>query len=891
MRYAWAHNPEPKNRVYLRLHVDVGSLAETETEQGMAHFLEHLAFNGSEQFPAGTLIEWFQSNGMSFGADTNASTSFSETIYKLDLPGGDEETLREGLAVLKDFGFGLLLEEDEVQAEKGVIDGEERERDSAQFRMMLKQMETVFAGTRYMERIPIGIKDVRDQFTAESVRAFYEKWYRPDNMTLILVGDLGELNPEPLFAEAFGEIPASSLPPVVEPALGKPLHDAFAFSVYESEIPTVTLSLERLSPYVEEPITIKSWVKNLPLSMAYGMLNTRFGEMAKEEDTPFLAAQGASTEVFTFFDSDSLTITCSPERWKDALAAAEQELRRALEFGFSQSELDEIRANTMLGLSEGVEREATAHSTGLLNGLVLAAEQDAIPTRAAFRLAAMGPVIEAMTVEACQRALVKAWSRGKESVTAMGGLDLGDDAGPLLFAALAESRELEVTPRESLEAQDFAYASDPSHAGGIAKQHHIEDLDVHQVQFENGVTLNIKKTDFKERQIQVSAEVGEGALTLAPEKASLNMLAGQTVIAGGLEAHSSEELRRILAGKQAGVNFGIGEDRFLFSGATTQEDLLLQFEMMCATMTQLGWRPDGLIPLQRAVPQFFEGLKHQPSGPVSEHFLPAIFSNDPRRSLPDQELLLAATMNDVKEWLEPAMNHAPIEVTVVGDLHIETVIEYAKQTLGTLSQRREVIVVPEMLLFPKPKGGILQTHSVATQVPKSLVLIAYPATDGLDTQRSMELSMLTTVLDDRLRLEVRERLGAAYSPSADSMISSVFPGDGIILVQAMSDPDKTDTLVEACLATAQELATNGVTQEEVVRLKEPILNGLRDAQRTNGFWLSTLGEAHRNPQSLDDLRSLESRWNDLTAEQLTKWAQKFFAKETANVCIVHPEME
>src|SRR5688572_7166169 len=161
LRWAWAENSEPEMRCYLRLHVDVGSLAEEESERGMAHFLEHMAFNGSAHFPAGTLIEWFQKHGMAFGADTNAHTDFGETVYKLDLPNADEATLREGLRVLRDFADGLLLAEEEIEREKGVIDGEERERDSAGWRVFLRQLERFFAGTRVAERLPIGEPEVR----------------------------------------------------------------------------------------------------------------------------------------------------------------------------------------------------------------------------------------------------------------------------------------------------------------------------------------------------------------------------------------------------------------------------------------------------------------------------------------------------------------------------------------------------------------------------------------------------------------------------------------------------------------------------------------------------------------------------------------------------------
>ena len=194
--------------------VNVGSLAEEDSEQGLAHVLEHMAFNGSEHFAPGTLVEWFQQHGMAFGADTNASTEFSQTVYKLDLPTSDPGLVREGLTMLSDVMHGLLLQPAEVKAELGVIDGEERERDSAAFRAGIADLKDQFAGSRAASRIPIGVKEVRAAFTAEAERAFYEKWYRPENMTLVVVGDLGDLDPTDMVQELFGSVPAPQSAPV-----------------------------------------------------------------------------------------------------------------------------------------------------------------------------------------------------------------------------------------------------------------------------------------------------------------------------------------------------------------------------------------------------------------------------------------------------------------------------------------------------------------------------------------------------------------------------------------------------------------------------------------------------------------------------------------------------
>ena len=889
LRYAWANNPEPNDRCYLRLHVNVGSLAEEDSEQGMAHFLEHMAFNGSKNFPAGTLIEWFQEHGMSFGADTNAHTAFSETVYKLDLPNSDEETLSEGLTVMQDFAFNLLIEEDEVQAEKGVIDGEERERDSAGWRVMLRQLDEMFQGVRHRERLPIGTKEMRDQFSAASVRAFYEKWYRPDNMTLILVGDIGDLNPEALFAQYFGSIAAAEGACPEEPDIGKPQKFAFTYSVYEQEIPTVDIALDRLRAYEEEELTIESWLDDLPLNYANGMLNLRFSELAKEEDTPFLSASTSESNVFDVFEGQSLSVSADPEKWQEAFSFAEQELRRAIQFGFQQAELDEMRANAMRGLDEAVERESTAHSRGLLNGVLNAAEEDFVPTRAAWRREIMKPVLEAMTIEQCNVALSEAWSGEGDSLYVTGNLDLGTMAAVKLKSTLTTSRNIAVHKKADIEVGEFAYASASGAAGLVAQWDRVEDLDFERISFVNGVTLNLKKTDFKEKQVMVGANFGEGRLSLDNAKQAVAFVGSQVFAAGGLDAHSADELRRLTAGKQVGVSFGMDDDRFSISGSTTMEDLLLQCEMMCAYLTAPGWREDGLVQMRRYVPQMFEGLKHQHQGPLLTEFFPGLYNNDARVGLPGEDDILSVDMSAIKDWLGPQLAYAPVELTIVGDIEMEEVRKIVSRTFGILPTRRAAISFSERRTMPTMAFGTRGDYEIDTQVPKSMVFIAYPATDGMDTMTRRSMSMLSTVLDDRLRIEVRERLGAAYSPGAASEFSTVYPGNGMIFIRAMSDPDKVETLVEACLDTADSLATDGATEEEVARLREPIANQLRDQLRTNSYWLSALAESHWRPESLDDVRSVQQFYANVNAEQVAPLATKYLKRGLANVCVVSPK--
>lgn len=888
LRWAYAKNGEPQDRCYLRLHVDVGSLAETEEERGMAHFLEHMAFNGSENYSAGTLIEWFQAHGMAFGADTNAHTTFGETVYKLDLPESNAISIGEGLGVLRDFAGGLLLQDEEVQKEKGVIDGEERERDSAQMRVFKKRLEHTMAGTLLPERLPIGTKAARDAFTASSVRRFYERWYRPENMTLVLVGDLEGVDPVPLIEQAFADLKAPAEPLAREPDVGRPSGLSQSYSIFEPEIPAVLLAIERSTEWQDEPYDREHLADDLPLGVAHAMLNLRLRELSKLQDAPFLNAQVSRGELLNVTEMVSMSIACPTEKWKAALAAGEQELRRALEHGFQEGELAEQRAERLRGLDEAVEREPTSGSAALVSRLLRAAEERYVPANATTRRAILKPAIESLTVEDCHAALREAWSQGELSISATGKLDLGGDAGDQLVAEYENSRAVDVAASAGIEVSEFAYASSPDQKGAISSQERVEDLDFATVRFQNGVTLNVKKTDFKERQILIDTRIGEGRLSLPSESAALTRVADMVFHSGGLEAHSEDDLRRLTAGRQASVSFGIGEDHFSLSGATTADDLLLQCELTCAYIEHPGWRDEGLIMLRKQIPLLYESLEHQHMGPMMREFLPEVYSGDQRFGMPPRESLESFGLAEVKEWLGPQLASAPVEVTICGDLDIEQTIDIVARTFGSLPARREYREFAEHRLAPAPLGGIRQTHSIVTDVPKSMVLVLLPTTDGIDLTRRQRLSFLDTVVDDRLRIHVRERLGAAYTPQSQMEAGRLYPGVGMQLMLAMADPDKVDVLVEACLEICDALASDGVTDEEVERLREPILRRMRDMKRRNGFWLGAIAESHRRPESLDEVRNLTGAFEGIGAAELSELAARFFSRDRASILVVNP---
>ncbi len=892
MRFAWMANVEPKDRSYLRLHVDVGSLAEEESERGMAHYLEHMVFNGTRSFPAGTLVEWFQKHGMAFGADTNASTSFSETIYQIDLPRTDAATLAEGLKVLRDFADGALLEAKEVAAERGIIDAEERERDSAQFRAQIEGLRKKLDGTRVPSRLPIGAKEARDGFTPESVRAFYEKWYRPENTTLVLVGDLGDLDPEPLVREAFASFAGAAGKAAKQPPLGE-LSDAFpVFVVKEPEIPVVIMEIDQVTPGVERPVTAKSVRERLPLDMARAMLNLRLAEIRKKQGAPFLnasaldlrqLAEGLGVPVIA---GEGLVVVATPDNWEKALDRADRELRRAVEHGFDAEELVEVRANEIRQLEEAAEREATRSSVAWVSEITSAAGRRVVVADAATRRALLKPALEAMKAEDCHRALAEAWGQGELRVSMIGNVPLGEGADAALSAALAASRAKTVSPRAAMEAKPFAYPSDAAKAGAIASRKHDDALDADRVEFANGVRLFVKKTDFRDRQILWMAQLGEGELAFDAKDRALSMAGPEVFIRGGLGAHDDDAIRRLMAGRQASVVFDSVDDRFVFQGSTTKDDLLLGFELATAYMADPGWRPDGLTRFAEQIPLLFESLRHQPEGPLMQQFRPEFASGDVRTSFPTREELESITMERIRAWLEPQLATGALDLTVVGDLDVEAVVQAAARTFGALPVRAAVRPMDERRTPVVLRTGLERTYEIDSKVPRSLVSIYFPTPDGRETEARRKFDVLASLLSDRLRVDVREKLGASYSPGARAELSQTFPGDGFVQVMAQAEPGVEKALVEACLAAADGLATEGVQEDELARVKEPMLAAIKDSRRTNEYWVNALARIHRDETAVEDIHSQVSFHEKLAPADLTPLAKRWLGRARASFAVV-----
>lgn len=669
MRYAIRANQEPKGRAALRVVFLTGSLMENDRQQGLAHFLEHMSFNGSQNFAPGTLIEFFQRMGMNFGGDTNAYTSFDHTVYMIDLPDTKESTLSEGFKVLSDYAGGLLLQENEIEKEKGVILAELRTRDSVPYRTLVAEYRFLYADTRLPLRFPIGIENCIRNSTREDFLDFYNTWYRPGRTAVVAVGDFDPAQVEKLLTESLGKL-ADRSPEREEPAFGAvPEFSGLRVAFHrEQEAPNTRVSLSTLVPYKPEPDTVAKRLAELPRMIAVSMLNRRLQILAKKENAPFNAASFSISEQFDAFKQASMLVTCRHDQWKAAVGVAEQEMRRAARFGFQAPELAEAVANVRNHLEQAVRTAPTRLSPSLARELIDSIVDETVFTSPETDLELFGPALSALTLDACNEALRKALAPENRYLFVSGNLELGDDPAAALRTAYDASKEVTLSAPEALAENPWAYTNFGP-AGIVRSRTQVEDLGITLIQFENGVRLNVKNTDFEKDKIRISVRVGAGQLLEPSSKPGLATFASSAMNLGGLGKHSIDELQRLLAGKTVGLSFNVGSDALMLMGSTNPRDLELEFQLVAAQISDPGYRDEAMRVLQKGIEQLYNRLGHTPEGPLALEWARLLANGDHRFGLPSRELINQRTLSEVREWLSPQLAKGPIEVEI-GRAHV-----------------------------------------------------------------------------------------------------------------------------------------------------------------------------------------------------------------------------
>ncbi len=891
-RYVLMKNREPRDRVSMHLNVQVGSAYEREDEQGLAHFLEHMLFNGSTHFAPGELVKYFQRIGMQFGPDANAHTGFFETVYDILLPKGEAKDIDEALVVFKDFAQGALLLESEIDRERQVVLAEKRERDSAPYRTYVEVSKFEFKDSILSRRFPIGTQEVLLALDRRRVRAFYDRWYRPDKMILVMVGDFEVKAAVSRITAHFGDLAPRSGKPE-EPDLGKIRHVGIQpFYHFEAEAGSTEVGIGVMQSVPRRPDTRASRLAAWKKEAAHRMVQDRLDAVLASADPPFSSASIGAGLFAQEVEYAQIGAQCNPDQWKNAFSQLERTLRKALVFGFTESETRRMKQEIAAELDIAVKGAATRNSRYLARKLISSLNNGKVFLSPEQEKALLEDAVSSLTPQAAHAALVQAWAANHRLLVVTGNASVsGPDLPPAaqIRAAFEESRMTAVNKPAFEEAVRFPYLPEPEKPGEILRRIRIPELDILQVDFQNGVRLNLKKTDFAANEVRATLAFGYGRSGEPEDQAGLGVFAEAQVNESGLGRLNRHELDRALAGRTAQVAFRVSEDRFELKGTSATEETRLLFQLMAAHLLDPAFRPEAERLILERFRQVYAEIDHSVEDAMRLLGTRFLAGNDGRFGYPPWDQFARLSLEKARNWLSDSFKQAQLELSVVGDIDVDKVVSLASLYFGSL-EPRSGFVRPRPVTGIRFPSGESRTVEIDTRIPKSLVVITFPTEDLWDIGRSRRLNVVAEVLSERLREAIRENRGAAYAPTAYHDPSRTYSGYGILWIIAYADPEADQQLVAAVQETVALLAGSSISAEELQRAVDPIRTAIKDRMRRNGYWLDTVLVGSRlHPEQLEWSRTIAADYASISPGEITRLARTYLEKSRAAVLVFQPK--
>ena len=876
----------------MHLNIQSGSMNETDEQQGLAHFLEHMLFNGTEHFAPGELIKYFQSIGMDFGGDVNAHTSFFETVYDVVLPKGDSENFEKGLLVMGDYACGALLLSAEIDRERGVVLAEKRSRDSASYRTFLETLQFEMPDMLMSKRLPIGTEEAIKKADRDLFKDYYDTWYRPELMILVVVGDFDTDFAASLIEEKFSTVTARA---PVRSLLDKGTishKGRKAFYHYEKEAGNTDVSIELLRKVEYEPDSFSLQKRQMVKSFADRIINYRLREIVRSPDSPFTSAYTSSGIYLKHIEYAEISAKCSPENWDTSLALIEQTLRKGLTYGFTEAELDRIKKEYLSNLDKAVKSASTRKSQSLSRSIIRSMNNDRVFMSPVQKQEIFSPIIESITLAQVHEAFKKTWEPDHRLVLVTGNAvlasgDILPDA--MILEAMGKSSQVAVSRPVNKADVIFPYLPEPAHKGQVVSTDETADLGIISMDFQNGVRLNMKKTDFKANEVIATLAFGYGKSSEPENKPGLAVLSSSVINESGFGKLKKEDMERALAGKNTHVTFSIKNNMFVFRGSSVTNEISLLFQLFQTHLIDPGYREDAYTLSMERFHQRYQSLPHTIEGAIMLKGTRFFAGGDSRFGLPAYDVFKELKLQDIRDFVNNSVKVDDIEISIVGDFDPETVIEAVSIYIGSIPLQKMDSPIKRSQGPEFPNGQRLDL-TVSTHIPKGLVQVAYPTDDFWDIKRTRRLSMLGEVYSERLRVKIREKLGASYSPYAYNSASRAYKGYGVFQAVIQVDPGKTDVVVKEVKKISTDLAKNGVTEEAFKRALDPVLTGIKDMRRTNRYWLdSVLAGLKRHPRQLEWARTFQEDYASITADELSALAGIYLDNKKASVVTVRPE--
>jgi zinc protease len=887
VRYAVRRGRVPPGQVSIRVGIEAGALMERDSERGYAHFLEHLSFRGSKYVPDGEAKRAWQRLGATFGSDTNAVTTTTQTIYKLDLPGANRAGLEESVKILSGMMSGPTMTQAEVDAERRTVLAESRERSGPQVRVGDATTALFFAGQPLANRSPIGTVESLNAATSQSLRAFHDRWYRPERAIVVISGDGDPQLFEQLIKQYFSDWQGKG-PRTPEPDFGKPVTGGPTSKVLAEPGMPMIISMATLRPWIQKNDTIAYNQGKLIDLVAIRLINRRLEQRARAGGS-FLQAQAGQEDVSRSADGTFVQIVPLGEDWQAALRDVRAVIADALANPSSQVDITREANEFFSALQVGVETERAEAASKQADDIL-----EAVNIRE--------------TVATAQVAL-DVFSGIKDGITPAAILDstkrLFSGVGPRAIlttpkpAPTAEAQLVQAlgAPVQALSstlsngAVSFKQLPSLGKPGIVTSRKPVSGLDIEMVTFANGVNLILFPTPAEAGKVYVNVSFGDGMKALPIDRQTPAWAGPAALIASGIGPFDQNALDRLTSARKINMGFEIGENAFVLRAQTRSADLTDQLRLMAAAITSPRFDAPPVLRARASFLTGYDTLDSSPQSVLSRDLGGLLHGGDFRWSTPNRDQIESLTPQAFRSFWEPLLKSGPIEVMVFGDVTAEDAIAATAASLGALKPRPARPVPPDRAgsKGPQPtKTPLVRTH----RGPKdqAAAVLAWPIGGGMEGLfEARKLEILSSIFNDRLFDQLREGEGASYSPNADASWPLGLTSGGNFSVSSQVKPEGIDRFFALTKTIAGDLASKPVTADELARVINPLRETIARASSGNTFWMSQMMGASRDPRKIDALRSLLGDYLRITPAELQDAAKRWLVPDKAFMMVVKPE--
>ena len=879
LTYYIRHNKLPENRAEFYIAQKVGSILEEPQQRGLAHFLEHMAFNGTKNFPGDDkglgVIPWCETVGIKFGTNLNAYTSIDETVYNIsNAPIDRTGVLDSCLLILHDWSNYILLKDDEIDKERGVIREEWRSRNSGMLRVYTDLLPTIYQGDKYADCMPIGSIDVINNFPYKDIRDYYHKWYRPDLQGIVIVGDIDVDTVEAKLKAVFADVQKP-----VNPA------ERTYYPVADNKEPIVAIGTDKevddpsIEIYFKQDATPDSEKNNVGYlasqymtSMISSMLNARLSELVQSANPPFTRASSYYSDFFVAKTKEAFALSASSKAdgIETALKTLLQETERARRFGFTESEYARARANYLQSLESAYnEREKTKHGSYVREYVQNFLNGEPIPGIEA-EYAMMNQLAPNIPLQAMNMVMQQLVPDSNQVVII---------AGPAKEGLKYPTKEEVINLLKGMKDLDLqAYVDKVSDeplmkeapkGGKIISEKENDIYGSTKLVLSNGVTVYVKKTDFKADEIRMKG-TSLGGKSIFPDKDALNFAVMDNVIAvGGLGNFSQVDLTKVLAGKKVSVNAGLGATTENVFGTCSPKDFETMMQLTYLTFTAPRKDAEAFESFKNRMKAQLESAQANPLSSINDSLQKAMYNNHPRVVMMKPEMVDQIDYDRILEMYNDRFKDASdFTFYFVGNIDLETAKPLIAEYLGALPaiNRKETFKDTKMSIR---KGVYKNEYAKEQQTPTATIVFLYSGRAPYTLKNDILLSFATQVLDMVYTEEVREKEGGTYGVNCFGDLQK-YPKEQLLLqIVFQTDPAKKDKLAGIVVDELKKLAAEGPSDVHLQKVKEYMLKKYADNQKENGYWMNNLNDYFY--YGMDMTEGYTDIVNSITAKDIQKF--------------------